>query len=82
MFVFVARRGTCHAGPSPAQGAAAHREINMAKTDKSTKKDKPSISSADKLLKTGKDSKVELTEGELGKVTGGAAVDFFNKAKV
>jgi|HubBroStandDraft_6_1064221.scaffolds.fasta_scaffold1686513_1 bacteriocin-like protein len=44
----------------------------MAKSDKpTTNKSKPGISSPDKLLKTGKDSKIELTDDELSKVTGG-----------
>jgi bacteriocin-like protein len=42
----------------------------MAKTTKSPKKGKPT-SSPDKLLKTGKDGKIELTEDELNKVAGG-----------
>jgi bacteriocin-like protein len=45
----------------------------MAKTTKSPKKCKPG-SSPDKLLKTGKDGKIELTEDELNKVSGGTAV--------
>jgi hypothetical protein len=52
--------------------AAVHREINMAKTGKSTKKGKPTISSPDELVKTGKKESVELTEEELNKATGGA----------
>jgi len=42
----------------------------MAKTDKSTKKGK-SISTPDELVKVGKEGKVELTEEELKKVSGG-----------
>jgi bacteriocin-like protein len=52
----------------------------MAKAGKSTKKGKP-IASPDDLLKTSKEGSVELTEDELKKVSGGAAVDFFAKTK-
>lgn len=53
----------------------------MAKSDKSTKKGKP-ISSPDELVKTGKEGKVELTEEELSKISGGPAVDYFLKVKL
>jgi hypothetical protein len=56
-------------------GSEPAREVGMAKSDKpTTNKSKPGISSPDKLLKTGKDSKIELTDDELSKVAGGKHV--------
>jgi len=43
----------------------------MAKTDKSPKKGKPTTASPDKLLKTDKEDRIELSEEELEKVSGG-----------
>jgi hypothetical protein len=52
--------------------AATQREVGMAKSDKpTTKKRKSTLSSPDKLLKTGKENKIGLTEDELEKVSGG-----------
>jgi len=53
----------------------------MAKTDKSTKKDKSSASS-DKLANTGKEGKIELTEDELKKVSGGSATGGAGAGKI
>jgi hypothetical protein len=46
----------------------------MAKSNKSTDKGKPT-SSPGRLVKTGKDGKVELTENELINASGGARKD-------
>jgi hypothetical protein len=56
--------------------AAAAQEIDMEKTDKSSRRDKPS-SSPDKLVETTRKTDVELTEEDLGKISGGpTAVEY------
>lgn len=44
--------------------------MNMTRSEKPSKPDKPT-SSPDKLTKSSKKGKIELTEGELDKVSGG-----------